>query len=203
MEESAKLRVLRALVHYVPRALCACVPYVLACPTCLRALHASCTTCLRALHASCPGCLRALHTLCPTCSRAPRASCLTYSRVSCASLFTCFLPSVPYIHDKDNNVEMFSKYEFVLITFTLNLYLFIYPSVYLSIYLTLYCHQFCIQGHFCNPKKLYESKKFIQNLVLYSFGKALYSQSRASQDKKNFWLLRWTTWAGFHMIHSG
>ena len=72
LNESAKLRALRALVLYVPRA---------SCPTCSRTLRASCLTCSRAPRASCL-----------TCSCAASASC---SRVSSASCPKCLVPYVP------------------------------------------------------------------------------------------------------------
>ena len=129
------LACLTCFVHYVFTCPTCLVPYVLACPMCLVPYALACPMCVVSCVLACPTFLVPYMLACPTCSRAPRASCLTYIRVSCVLLFACFLPSVPYIHDKDNNVEMFSKYVFVLITFTLNVYQSIYPTIYLSIYL--------------------------------------------------------------------
>ena len=78
LNESAKLRALRALMPYVPRASRA--PFF----TCFRASRASCPTCLVSSVLSCTTCSRALRVSCPTCSRVSRASC-----------FTCLVSYVP------------------------------------------------------------------------------------------------------------
>ena len=89
--ESTKLRGLRALLPYVPRALHALVSCVLC------ALRTSCPTCLVSSVLSCPACSRALRASCHTYSRTSRTSFPTYSLASHVSCPTCFCASRTFV----------------------------------------------------------------------------------------------------------
>ena len=159
----------RTLVPHVPHTLCALALYV---PCALRALvpHISCAinalTCLvpkyyRTLRASHPACSRTLHASMCMCSCVSRASCFACSCVSRVSCTVCSRAPLRVL---------FSRSLCLMFPYALQV-LFAIIFVFLVILVIL--------RNYTNPKH-------IQNLVLYSFGKSLYSQSGASQNKTEF-----------------